>query len=383
MYNYHMSPNQYIVGGAVRDVLLGRTPKDLDFVWVGSTPDHMLSLGMSQVGADFPVFLDSNGDEHALARTERKVGVGYNGFEVDFDSSVSLEDDLERRDLTINAMAVHVDDWDYFVKTSDDCRPIWVEDFFGGIEDLEGRNLRHVSAAFAEDPVRVLRVARFAARYNFTIDPDTLNLMCALTQGGELNHLVPERIWAEMEKALNEDFPGDFFAPLADIGALEILMPELDYGTPSASNLTRASATIPAEGRFAALLANSQITDINKICSRLKVPTSFHKLAVKTRKLLELCLFNMSEDGVVNTLEQMGLFQEPYDTIDAIQVCQSLNQVELTRFSDNLMTIIKLWKPLSEVRFADLTKKQQETLKGPEVGAALRNIKLQIVSTSL
>lgn len=371
---------QYIVGGAVRDVLLGRTPKDLDYVWVDSTPEHMLSLGMSQIGVDFPVFLDANGDEHALARTERKVGVGYKGFEVSFDSSVSLEEDLERRDLTLNAMAVHVDDWDDFVQTRD---PIWVEDFFNGISDLQGRNLRHVSNAFAEDPVRVLRVARFAARYNFSIDPSTLNLMCALVQNGELDHLVPERVWAEMEKAVGEDFPGDFFAPLADIGALEVLMPELSYGVVTDANLTLASATMPAEGRFAALFANSPIADIDRMCLRLKAPTTVHKLAVKTRKLVELCLFNLSEDGVLNTFEQMGLFQEPYDTIDAIQVCSSLCLMEMDGFEDRLMTVNKLWKPLSEVRFASLTEDQQNTLQGPAIGQALRELRLSLVNQAL
>ena len=370
---------QYIVGGAIRDVLLGSTPKDLDYVWVQSTPEHMVSLGMSQVGADFPVFLDKDGNEHALARTERKVGVGYNGFETNFDSTVTLKDDLVRRDLTMNAMAVHVEEWDEFVKTKNSDLVI---DFFGGLEDLASGNLRHVSDAFAEDPVRVLRVARFAARYNFSIDPSTLNLMCVLVHNGELDHLVPERVWAEMEKAVSEDFPGDFFAPLADIGALEVLMPELDYGMMTDSNLTRAS-TMPATGSFAALFANSTISDIDKMCDRLKAPNDVRKLAVKTRKLLELCLFNLTEDGVMNTFEQMGLFQEVYDTIDAIQVCNVLVQNELTGFTDNLHTLTRLWKPLSEVRFANLTEEQQLNLKGPAVGQALRTLRLNTVFNAL
>ncbi|KKM76906.1 hypothetical protein LCGC14_1375430 [marine sediment metagenome] len=373
-----MTPTQYIVGGAVRDVLLGNDPKDLDYVWVGATPEFLSSLGMSQVGADFPVFLDAVGNEHALARTERKVGEGYKGFEVQFDSSVTLKDDLVRRDLTINAMAVLSHDWDRFVETKD---PECVFDPFGGLADLELKTLRHVSDAFAEDPVRVLRVARFAARYNFNIDPDTLNLMCALTQSGELDHLVPARVWSEMEKAMSEPFPGDFFLPLDLVGALRVLMPELDYGMLTEMNL--ASATLPTKSRFAALFANSTVADIEAMCDRLKAPSDVRRLAVRTRKLVMLCLFELSPSSVVNTLEQMGCFQDPNDTWDAIHVCDVLAQNTMTGFTSRLHSVRKLQGPLRDVCFASLTKDQQATLEGPAVGAAIRELRLKLVKDSL
>ena len=157
----------YAVGGSVRDILLGRTPKDLDYVVVGATPEDMLKSGFEKVGADFPVFLHpKTKDEYALARTERKVGLGYTGFECSFDPSITLEEDLMRRDLTFNSMAVNKNDWEEFTRTRN---PDLVIDPFNGILDLNNRLIRHTSKAFSEDPVRVLRVARFAARYNFKI----------------------------------------------------------------------------------------------------------------------------------------------------------------------------------------------------------------------
>src|SRR4051794_28926649 len=184
----------YLVGGAVRDRLLGLAIKDRDYVVVGATPQELINLGYKPVGKDFPVFLHpQTHEEYALARTERKTGPGYHGFAFVADAGVTLEDDLRRRDLTINAIAE--DEHGGLV------------DPFGGAQDLQQRVLRHVSPAFAEDPVRVLRVARFAARYaarGFTIAPDTLALMRQMVQSGEVDHLVPERVWAETRKALTE-----------------------------------------------------------------------------------------------------------------------------------------------------------------------------------
>ena len=179
----------FLVGGAVRDELLGRPVKDRDWVVVGSTPDEMIDAGFEQVGADFPVFLHpETKEEFALARQEEKTGPGYHGFETRFDPSVTLEDDLVRRDLTINAMARDADGN--------------LIDPHHGIADLRAGILRHVSDAFAEDPLRVLRVARFAARYNFDVAPETMELMKKLVASGELDHLTPERVWAELEKAV-------------------------------------------------------------------------------------------------------------------------------------------------------------------------------------
>lgn len=212
------------VGGAVRDQLLGRTIKDIDWVVVGATPELMRSKGFRPVGDDFPVFLHpETGEEYALARTERKSGHGYGGFTFHTSPNVSLEEDLLRRDLTVNAMAQAADGTLY--------------DPYGGQQDLADRVLRHVSPAFAEDPLRVLRVARFAARYaylSFRVADETMELMRQLAESGELQHLTAERIWQEFSRALMEDNPEVFIQVLRDCGALKALLPEVDvlFGVP-------------------------------------------------------------------------------------------------------------------------------------------------------
>ena len=212
----------YLVGGAVRDRLLGRPGADRDWVVVGATPEAMLELGFRPVGKDFPVFLHPDtGEEHALARTERKSGRGYKGFVVHAAPDVSLEDDLSRRDLTINAMA------------EDDTGQ--VIDPHGGQSDLQARVLRHVSPAFAEDPVRILRLARFAARFpDFAVADETLALMQAMVCDGEVDHLVAERVWQELARGLMESHPSRMFEVLRQCGALVRLLPELDalWGVP-------------------------------------------------------------------------------------------------------------------------------------------------------
>ncbi|SEW12518.1 multifunctional CCA addition/repair protein [Luteibacter sp. 329MFSha] len=214
----------YLVGGAVRDKLLGRTVVDRDWVVVGATPDEMLAAGYRAVGKDFPVFLHGDTkEEYALARTERKTGRGYHGFAFHADPSVTVEQDLERRDLTINAIAERDDGT--------------LVDPFGGVGDIEARVLRHVSDAFAEDPVRLLRVARFAARYaplGFRVAEETMALMRRMVEDGEVDHLVPERVWAETRKALAEPMPSAFLRVLRESGALRVLFPEVDalYGVP-------------------------------------------------------------------------------------------------------------------------------------------------------
>lgn len=214
----------YLVGGAVRDALLNINIKDKDWVVVGSTPEQLLALGYNQVGADFPVFLHpKTKEEHALARTERKSGSGYQGFICDFSPDISLEDDLLRRDLTINAMA----------QTDDGS----IIDPYNGQLDIKEKTLRHISDAFSEDPLRVLRVARFAARFahlGFTIADETLSLMQDIAASGELNHLTQERVWQETERALAESQPWVYFQVLRDCHALKIIFPELDrlFGVP-------------------------------------------------------------------------------------------------------------------------------------------------------
>ena len=214
----------YLVGGAVRDSLLGRPVVDRDHVVVGATPDDLLALGYRPVGKDFPVFLHPrSAEEYALARTERKTGHGYHGFDFQADASVTLEQDLARRDLTINAIA-------------QDAEGV-LTDPYNGVLDIQARVLRHVSPAFVEDPVRVLRVARFAARFaplGFAVADDTMALMQQMVRDGEVDHLVPERVWAETRKALGEPRPSAFLQVLRACGALKILFPEVDalYGVP-------------------------------------------------------------------------------------------------------------------------------------------------------
>jgi tRNA nucleotidyltransferase (CCA-adding enzyme) len=212
----------YVVGGAVRDQLLGRPVNDRDWVVVGATVQQMLDAGFRPVGRDFPVFLHpQTNEEYALARTERKSAPGYHGFKVHADPSVTLEQDLSRRDLTINAMAMRQDGT--------------LIDPHGGARDLHGRVLRHVSPAFAEDPVRILRVARFAARFaDFRIAPQTLALMRAMVEAGEVHALVAERVWQELARGLMEATPSRMFELLRDCGALRVLLPEVDrlWGVP-------------------------------------------------------------------------------------------------------------------------------------------------------
>ena len=216
--------NTYLVGGAVRDELLGKPVTDRDWVVVGSTPEAMLEQGYRPVGKDFPVFLHPDThEEYALARTERKTAPGYHGFTFNTDVSVTLEEDLERRDLTINAMARDANGK--------------LIDPYNGKRDLDDRILRHVSDAFLEDPVRILRVAKFMARLSpmgFRVADETRELMSAMVASGEVDNLVAERVWQEMQAAMLSDKPRVFFETLADTGALKIILPEVDalFGVP-------------------------------------------------------------------------------------------------------------------------------------------------------
>ena len=294
----------YIVGGAVRDELLGRTNADRDYVVVGASPEIMLAQGFRPVGKDFPVFLHpQTQDEYALARTERKSGHGYHGFSFHAAPDVTLEQDLARRDLTINAMA-----------KGDDGTLV---DPFGGQQDLQGKILRHVGPAFAEDPVRILRIARFAARFHeFSVAPETLSLMRSMVSSGEVDHLVAERVWQELAKGLMEDHPARMFMVLRDCGALARLLPELDalFGVPQRADYhpeidtgihtmmvleQAARHRFPLPVRFAGLTHDlgkattpadilprhigheARSVDLSEqLCARLKVPNDCRDLAL-------------------------------------------------------------------------------------------------------
>ncbi|MCW8330344.1 multifunctional CCA addition/repair protein [Photobacterium sp. SDRW27] len=296
----------YLVGGAVRDALLGLTVKDKDWVVVGATPQQMLDLGYSQVGSDFPVFLHpKTKQEFALARTERKSGKGYTGFICHSAPDVTLEQDLMRRDLTINAIA-QADDGSLF-------------DPYNGQQDLANKQLRHVSPAFVEDPLRVLRVARFAARFahlGFTVAPETLALMQDMVVAGELHALTPERVWKEWEKSLSSKNPEVFIKVLRQCGALGIIMPEIDalFGVPQPEQWhpeidtglhtvlvaeQAAKLTSDTTTRFAAQVhdlgkaltpkeewpshkehCQTGLAAIKALCQRLRVPNDYRDIAL-------------------------------------------------------------------------------------------------------
>ncbi|MGZ5095299.1 MAG: multifunctional CCA tRNA nucleotidyl transferase/2'3'-cyclic phosphodiesterase/2'nucleotidase/phosphatase [Burkholderiales bacterium] len=265
----------YAVGGAVRDELLGLPVKDRDYVVVGATPDEMLELGYRPVGKDFPVFLHpETNEEYALARTERKSGRGYHGFQFDAAPDVTLEQDLARRDLTINAMA-----------RDEEGRLI---DPFNGANDLTQGVLRHVSPAFAEDPVRILRVARFASRFGFDIARETADLMREMVTSGEADFLVAERVWQEFARGLMEERPSRLFQVLQESGALQRIAPEIAaifQDTDAAQNVMdalddAAGAGEPLEGRFAVLARSMDPYAVEAMANRLKFPGAVRDLGV-------------------------------------------------------------------------------------------------------
>lgn len=323
----------YLVGGAVRDELLGLEPGERDWVVVGAQPDELLAAGYRQVGRDFPVFLHpATGEEYALARTERKSGHGYHGFEVHAAPDVTLEQDLRRRDLTINAMA-----------RDSDGRLV---DPFGGRADLEQRLLRHVSPAFAEDPLRVLRVARFAAQladFGFTVAGDTLALMAAMADSGELEYLVAERVWQEVGKALAAPAPVRFFEVLRDCGALARVLPELAplfEERPGPAALEAASArTRDPDRRFAALThplaPDGALADLGR---RLPVPGTWIALARLVARWLPLCrrALEASPDELEACLRECDVLRRPSRFESMLSVVEMIDGSSATPACDQL-----------------------------------------------
>ncbi|MEM7765465.1 MAG: multifunctional CCA addition/repair protein [Pseudomonadota bacterium] len=343
--------NVYLVGGAVRDRLLRLPVKDRDWVVVGTTPDDMLARGFRQVGADFPVFLHpETQEEYALARTERKTGHGYQGFSFDTATDVTLEDDLLRRDLTINAIAEDLDGN--------------LVDPYGGASDLDERRLRHVSPAFAEDPLRVLRVARFATRFSaldFTIETDTMQLMTDIVASGEMAHLAGERVWSEMSRALMTPSPSVFFRVLRATGALAALLPELDalFGVPQPPQwhpeidtglhtllvIDQAAAMSDAlPVRFAALVhdlgkaltpteklpshhghEDAGVAPIEAVCERLRVPNACQRLAVMVARHHTNChrVFELKSSTLLKKLKAMDGFRNPEQVNHFTVACEA------------------------------------------------------------
>ncbi|NMT62165.1 multifunctional CCA tRNA nucleotidyl transferase/2'3'-cyclic phosphodiesterase/2'nucleotidase/phosphatase [Marinobacter orientalis] len=362
----------YLVGGAVRDELLGLPVKDRDWVVTGATPDEMLKRGFKQVGADFPVFLHPHTrEEYALARTERKQGQGYHGFSVYSAPDVTLEEDLKRRDLTINAMAK---------STNGE-----LVDPFGGREDIRTRNLRHVSEAFAEDPLRILRTARFAARLQplgFTVAKSTMALMQQMVDDGEVEHLVPERVWQEIQRALHENEPGTFFEVLRDCGALAYIIPELcqEDEFQAAISALRCAHSSGGEtaARFAALMSPLPMTEARNRSAQLKAPNDCQDLARLTTSLIP-------------QIHAMNSYR-------ADELLRILDEADVWRRADRfagLLLTLKCALPETEHEKLDWLESAQRAAtavqakelmaqgyRGKELGEAIRKERLQRISES-
>ncbi len=401
----------YLVGGAVRDKLLGLPVTERDWVVTGATPDELTRLGFRQVGRSFPVFLHpETNEEYALARTERKTGPGYHGFEFRADPDVSLEDDLRRRDLTINAMAE--DEHGQLI------------DPYGGQADLETRRLRHVSDAFREDPVRILRVARFAARLQplgFQVDPDTLKLMREMVAAGEADALVAERVWKETENALRGPSPAVFFQVLHDCGALRVIYPEIDrlFGVPQPADhhpeidtgvhtlmaLNQAARLTPEpEVRFAVLLhdlgkGTTPETEwprhvghekrggrmVRQLCERIGAPARYRDLAVQVAEHHQLChrAAELRPSTVLKLLESLDAFRRP-DRFEAFLLACEADARGRTGLEDRPYPQADRLRRAREAAAAVTADHLREQgLSGPQLGEAIRQARLTAVTQAI
>jgi len=398
----------YLVGGAVRDKLLGRRVIDHDHVVVGARPEDMLALGYRPVGKDFPVFLHpQTSEEYALARTERKTGRGYHGFAFHADPDVTLEQDLARRDLTINAIAE--DEQGRLV------------DPYGGARDIEQRVLRHVSPAFVEDPVRLLRVARFAARFaplGFTIAAETMALLQQMVRNGEVDHLVPERVWAETRKALGEAQPSAFLRVLRETGALAALFPEIDalYGIPQRAEfhpeidtgihvemvLDAAAALAPGNDLigFCALVhdlgkaltpreelprhvghEHRGVQPLRALAARLKVPTDYAELAelVCREHLNAHRAFELKPATVLKLLTALDALRRPERLQIFLTACMADKRGRLGHEHDDYPQAA--WLDQARNAAVSITSAPfvAQGLQGPAIGVAMEHARIQAI----
>ncbi|MDD1622911.1 MAG: multifunctional CCA addition/repair protein [Methylococcaceae bacterium] len=397
----------YLVGGAVRDRLLGFPVKERDWLVVGAVAETMLDQGYRPVGKDFPVFLHpQTHEEYALARTERKTAPGYRGFQVYAAPDVTLEEDLRRRDLTINAMAIGEDGV--------------LIDPFGGQRDLQNRILRHVSPAFNEDPVRILRVARFAARYahlGFTVADETLQRMRNMVATGEADHLVAERVWAELHKALLEATPSAFFQTLKNCGALRVMFPEIDalFGVPQPEKYhpeidtgvhilmvldQAASLSAKADVRLAALLHDlgkaltpSQywpshhgheqkgLSALHSLCERLRVPKSFKILCAQVMEYHTHChrALELRADTLVDMLQAIGAFKPDNRLEEFILACEA-DARGRTGFEKRLYPQADYIRAAAaQAATVDAHSVLHGNLQGAQIGAAIRRHRIAAV----
>lgn len=343
---------KYMVGGAVRDRLMGLKPKDVDFVVVGSTPADMLAAGFKQVGADFPVFLSPDGTEYALARTERKTGRGYMAFETNHSPDVTLEQDLERRDLTINAMAVDINQPEHWMPAS-------LVDPFNGRKDLEDKVLRHVSPAFADDPVRVLRLARFHARYgaDWTVAPETLDFCRQMVQNGELAYLTRERVLKEMEKALGEQAPHLFFDTLRDCGALDVVFPELSGVNPDLVRWAMLNYK-STSGRFNYAKLSTLLPHPDNFEKRLNVSLHFRSFAKLFRNAA-----SVQNSHPVDRLYDMDVFRQKGLWDELLKDAKDANF--------NLSFLEEAYNAVKHVCFETLPEGVKDGLEGKAIGRAI------------
>ena len=367
----------FAVGGFVRDTLLERDPKDLDLVVVGASVEQLMNFGselgfdFQQVGADFPVFLDKFGREWALARIERKVGQGYNGFEVQFDPTVTLLDDLKRRDLTINAMAREVTS---ILGTSGNMViDEEVIDPFNGLQDLEDGVLRHVSEHFAEDPVRVLRVARFAARYGFSVDQTTLDMIQRIADAGELDHLVPERVWAETSRALMEPMSHLFFQTLEATTALEIIFPDLVGVTDWWFMLEGGDDIVD---KCAMLSMHTKPGESHRLFKSMNAPSELTYFTTKFALLFHwLALNALTPEKIMWALKTTDAFRDKEfmpRTVNLALECA-------TEIADNVVLLAIALNKAKAISFNELTEDQQANLKGREIGEAIDELRLEAI----
>ena len=364
----------YVVGGYVRDMLLGLDPKDMDFVVVGATPEELegvgqsLSLGFKKVGADFPVYLDKHKREWALARTERKTGPGYRGFECQFDSTVTLQEDLYRRDLTINAMALEV----YHLDASNLIISDEVIDPYSGQDDLNSRTLRPVSNHFMEDPVRVLRVARFAARYGFEMSTGMIEFINQMTLSGELDHLVPERVWAEMEKAFATHHASRFFTCLGKTKALSVLFPELKNFADDGELRSAFDDCLVLEDKIAILVSRMHPEDAKTFVNRF-IPPKHSKLALKYNKLLSWISL-LGKEYTSTTVESLFKDLKVYNDKDFFVRALFIDNCFPTVETDTFPIVAYLSNIFDHtviIGYDDLSDEDKLKLSGPEIGDAI------------
>ena len=390
----------YLVGGPVRDRLLGLAVNDRDWVVVGARPEELERLGYKPVGKEFPVFLHpETKEEYALARLERKVSPGYKGFTTQFSPDVTLEEDLRRRDLTINAMAE---------SSSGE-----IIDPYGGQQDLKARTLRHVSEAFAEDPVRILRLARFAARFadlGFTVADETRALMRQMVASGEVDALVAERVWQETERALGESRPDVFFETLRDCGALAVVFPEIDalYGVPQPARwhpeidtgihimlAVRYAARIgaPVSVRFAVLMHDlgkaltpkdqwpshrgheeGGVPLVESLSARLRVPNTFRELAVLGARHHAVVhrAFELRPETILRLLEATDAFRRPERFGELLLVCEADARGRTGLADMPYPQAEYLTHARDAAATAQLTEEERAGLTGAQIGEQIR-----------